>query len=286
MRPFISRIVPEDFWGDELINEALTEPSALAFLDFENNPEPLDRIFEEEWDKKPRRERRALPLSKFKAIMWQTVRTNPQAVKEIYVKIIQGAVQMFRAMEPMLVAEMPKIINETVGVLSLTETPREPLMWSHYADSHKGFVIEFDEKHSFFTEHRVENNVINGLHEIIYSSRRPAIQALTEIMKNSADEFGAKMFFTKSKQWVDEREWRMVLPLKLADKVIEKREGSIYLFALPHDCVTGVTLGTQYAPTTEDDVVKLIQSDERYKHVKLSRAIMSDKTYEMEIVPH
>jgi len=38
------------------------------------------------------------------------------------------------------------------GALSLTETPDNLLMWSHYADQHTGFVIEFDENHCIFNE--------------------------------------------------------------------------------------------------------------------------------------
>ncbi len=37
------------------------------------------------------------------------------------------------------------------GVLSLTETQDNLLMWSHYSGQHTGMVIEFDESHSFLT---------------------------------------------------------------------------------------------------------------------------------------
>lgn len=38
------------------------------------------------------------------------------------------------------------------GIISLTETRDNLLMWSHYADEHKGIVVEFHAHNPFFTE--------------------------------------------------------------------------------------------------------------------------------------
>lgn len=40
--------------------------------------------------------------------------------------------------------KITKEINKKIGVYCLTTEPNNKLMWSHYADSHKGFCIEFD----------------------------------------------------------------------------------------------------------------------------------------------
>src|ERR1035437_8762048 len=37
-------------------------------------------------------------------------------------------------------------IDKTFGIISLTPKPLNYLMWSHYADSHRGFCIGFDSK--------------------------------------------------------------------------------------------------------------------------------------------
>src|SRR5271154_115746 len=42
------------------------------------------------------------------------------------------------------------ITDSTFGILSLSKTPDNVLMWSHYAKSHCGFVIEFDSTHEYF----------------------------------------------------------------------------------------------------------------------------------------
>ena len=41
-----------------------------------------------------------------------------------------------------------------VGIVSFTNNPLSTLMWAHYAGNHTGFVIEFDETHSFFDRRR------------------------------------------------------------------------------------------------------------------------------------
>jgi len=38
------------------------------------------------------------------------------------------------------------------GIISLTEDPLNPIMWSHYADNHKGIVIQLNITKSFFCD--------------------------------------------------------------------------------------------------------------------------------------
>ncbi|WP_297480123.1 DUF2971 domain-containing protein [uncultured Photobacterium sp.] len=40
-------------------------------------------------------------------------------------------------------------LGDSFGVLSLSRSRHNLLMWSHYAQSHTGFVIGFDETHKF-----------------------------------------------------------------------------------------------------------------------------------------
>jgi hypothetical protein len=37
-----------------------------------------------------------------------------------------------------------KRINSEIGILCLCENPKSVVMWSHYADEHKGFVVDFE----------------------------------------------------------------------------------------------------------------------------------------------
>ena len=41
-------------------------------------------------------------------------------------------------------------LHNTTGILSLSETPDNLLMWAHYAEEHTGFVLVLDGSHNFF----------------------------------------------------------------------------------------------------------------------------------------
>src|ERR1700737_2076475 len=49
-------------------------------------------------------------------------------------------------------------LDENMGILSLSETPTDTLLWSLYADGGRGFLIEFDPKHAWFWNKRSEND--------------------------------------------------------------------------------------------------------------------------------
>lgn len=52
-------------------------------------------------------------------------------------------------------------LSSLFGILSLSRNHRNMLMWSHYADSHTGFVVALDENHSFFSVIVVVKNLIH-----------------------------------------------------------------------------------------------------------------------------
>ena len=60
---------------------------------------------------------------------------------------------------------MVERLSQQVGILCLTEVPDSLLMWAHYADSHKGFLVGFNTTHTFFTNMKV-------LEPVIYSETR------------------------------------------------------------------------------------------------------------------
>ena len=89
-----------------------------------------------------------------------------------------------------------KQITENIGVLSLSEVPDDILMWSHYADSHRGVCLEFDGYFEFFSAaHRVE-----------YPQTRPQINPF----RQNPTEMMEAALLTKAERWKYEREWRII----------------------------------------------------------------------------
>lgn len=68
---------------------------------------------------------------------------------------------------------LQKDMNSRFGLLCLTEKPDNELMWSHYADSHKGFAIGFKSDHPFFSQRKSERDQTNCLQKVIYTNQRP-----------------------------------------------------------------------------------------------------------------
>jgi hypothetical protein len=80
-----------------------------------------------------------------------------------------------------------------VRVLSFSEDPKHPLMWSHYANAHRGICIGF--RRDFFT----------GVLRVRYPQRIPRLDLGWPVEKKRT-----VAFLTKRETWAYEREWRLV----------------------------------------------------------------------------
>jgi hypothetical protein len=125
-----------------------------------------------------------------------------------------------------------------VGIISFTEDFTNPLMWAHYADEHRGMVIEFNNEEPLFEDSRklsgerkcrFGDNTLGDTYEfpqkVIYRREIPSFERLESMTPNSRSEYHWKkflqrIFFTKANDWIYEKEMRSVLRLCDADKVI------------------------------------------------------------------
>jgi hypothetical protein len=91
---------------------------------------------------------------------------------------------------------------QKIGVLCLSATPNEILMWSHYAENHKGFCVEYD-----FSETSHLRKITQAVR---YSETIPAL-SLANLIKDAETNFLDICIFTKAKQWGYEQEWRAIM---------------------------------------------------------------------------
>lgn len=111
---------------------------------------------------------------------------------------------------------------------SLCTSYKNRLMWSHYADSHKGFCIEYD-----FSEVKGEGLLL----PVYYSNNRPLFPA--QIVSEGIDKCMPELYrqvmlgiLTKDRVWEYENEWRIIVPAKLGIESMEykmPRISCIYL---------------------------------------------------------
>ena len=88
------------------------------------------------------------------------------------------------------------------GVFSMSQINDNILMWSHYANQHKGFCIEFV---------RLSNNLLGNIEvtrPVDYHCDYPEVEPL-DSSGNIDHSIFKKMLFTKAKDWSYEKEWRL-----------------------------------------------------------------------------
>lgn len=94
-------------------------------------------------------------------------------------------------------------LRNQILILSLSENCLNELMWAHYADSHKGFVIVFNARHPFFHQKKTEQDSLRHVRKVTYQDNRP--------YGNIVELNETEMWLTKSKRWEYESEWRMLM---------------------------------------------------------------------------
>jgi hypothetical protein len=127
-----------------------------------------------------------------------------------------------------------------IGVISLTEAKDNLLMWSHYANEHKGAVIGFWAKSAFdgnmFThlhEPQLNSTSICGSLEMFSGECLPVMYRkqpryrvdqfdfdYSNISVEGEDRILFEIFQQKSDEWIYEKEHRVTLRLDQADKVV------------------------------------------------------------------
>ena len=86
---------------------------------------------------------------------------------------------LYRLLEPGVLEHaslaIDGFLNQSVGVLCLSEVRDSILMWGHYTDNHYGFVLGFDSKHSFFSKRRGDQDEFGFLRRVDYQRNRPNV---------------------------------------------------------------------------------------------------------------
>lgn len=88
---------------------------------------------------------------------------------------------------------------QSVGIFSMSRVNDDILMWAHYADSHRGFCIEYA---------RTPDNILGKKAEpVSYQDELPSLSA--QDITSGGQGFD-KLWLTKSTHWEYETEWRII----------------------------------------------------------------------------
>lgn len=130
-----------------------------------------------------------------------------------------------------------------MGVFSLSEKRDQILMWSHYADYHQGFCIEFhreNHKHNFLSHFMCR--------PVIYEREYPNLNRALDACEIN--------LYTKALEWKYEAEWRLVF----------KEGGKLFQNPSP---ITGIIFGLRMP---EEHKIKLVDTIPNNKGITFYQA--------------
>lgn len=170
-----------------------------------------------------------------------------------------------------------KMISKKCRVTCLSERMDSPLMWSHYANKHFGFCLEYDFTHTMVKRYPDLNMAKIMLLPVIYSEKRPL---LSRVLTNNkimlpyyktgklpmelVESIVYGLLF-KSLDWSYEREWR-IIGIDMAKPTMK----------LP--CARKVFLGANMEETAKARVIEIAKK----KHIPVYQMILSSDRYKFE----
>jgi len=138
-------------------------------------------------------------------------------------------------------------LSDNYGVLSLTKVPDSYYMWSMYANGHKGFFVVFKDNFNLQPSLR-DGEIYYPIKKVNYTNNYYLNIEVNHIDQDFANNFlqtnHEKICFTKLKRWFDEKEYRIVRPLKNLNDKLEK---SLFDFDLNYvsDIVFGASMSIE-----------------------------------------
>jgi len=153
-----------------------------------------------------------------------------------------------------MMAHLEKTAN-TAGVFCLSATPFEPLMWAHYADSHRGFCIEYE---------RRPINELDRCRPVEYVKSDCPILDSRDYLCGNASEVVSRIFMSKAEGWHYEHEWRLI---KMWNRPPDDRSHRL------NARILSVSFGLRMERRDSLTVINVLRKNEGIKFYKMNRPI-------------
>jgi hypothetical protein len=148
--------------------------------------------------------------------------------------------------------KLEKALTE-IGVLCLSSSNDNMLMWSHYADKHKGFCLGF----------RMIGNDIFKVRPVDYDGKH--IEIKIEDFADNLDRYIKDVIFNKASNWVYEEEYRIVIEIPDGDDSKRNIEWGHFM------AFESVYLGYEIPEHHRDAINNLFKSDSNIKIVEMEQ---------------
>jgi hypothetical protein len=155
-----------------------------------------------------------------------------------------------------IASDLQAIVDHS-GIACFSEIPTNILMWSHYAASHTGVCVGFD--------NTIHNQIFAEAKQVDYSRNYESLRNLTGDEKRQIEI----VFFTKSRDWAYEKEWR----------ILDMKEGGIR--QIPPSTVKTIILGCRMAAHMRAKILSL--ATKRREKVKILRARKHSSEFALDL---
>lgn len=175
-------------------------------------------------------EHQAKVLQDNDAISFQEAIEKSQILKTLHQTQLEKRMQDLRD-------SIQNILRHEYGVLSLSARNDNILMWSHYADYHRGFCIEFK---------RSPGNQLASTQPVQYVKKYPCVNYFDDL----PGVIAKRIILTKADDWSYEEEWRGI---HKADTKVSYTE----------DMITGIIFGLRMAEHHKRAIYQIFESNRR-----------------------
>ena len=206
-----------------------------------------------------------------------TVEGNPDYAAQLYRSL--GSQRSLFGLQGSLY-DLPERLYELynrVGILSLSETPDNRLMWAHYAEEHTGFVLMLDGYHDFFKGDNLSSKIAKGF------AKPERVEYRLERPRTSIEDPPREILLIKDSDWKYEKEWRYLKHIDDAAKLCGDPTLPVALFRLPPKCIRGIILGYNSSKKLKDKIVALRCDDPEFGHLRIQQAGASTTRYPLRI---
>jgi hypothetical protein len=167
-------------------------------------------------------------------------------------------------------------IANNICVLSLSTAKSNPLMWSHYADSHRGVAIGFNSQDPFFSKAlRVQ-----------YRIERPKVD-LFPIPEEEQEKLklAEAILATKNISWHYEEEYRLLNATVLLQKNPANNPSGfpIFVATFPTLSLQHVIFGCSTPEDYKKRIIEIIVA--KYPAATMSEAILDTQTFQINFKP-
>jgi len=158
-----------------------------------------------------------------------------------------------------------------IGVLSLSATWSSTLMWSHYADSHQGFIVGFTANDRLLWSDAFK--LPRGPSAVTYGSH---VFTMLDIEPSKIQD----VYFYKSSEWAYEQEWRTIRRLDRSDSIIDREPFPIHLFRFNSHAISEIVLGHRIHKDIREKLLTLLDHPDN-AHIAIYQGILQQGSYEV-----